>query len=70
MRFIAVIGYSYRSFNEWTRDNPQKPGHKYVFINSEDKVRGYVFDRVEYLHDAYLLQNCPELKELVNRRIK
>ncbi len=69
-KLIAVIGFSYRTFNEWAQCNVPKAGHEYVFVDREEKARARIFTKIEFMHDCHLLRHYSFIKELCEQRLK
>jgi hypothetical protein len=63
---VAVITNSTRTFRNWVADN-RKPGEGYVHAHSLQSVIGYKFDRIELLHDHYLVKEEDEIMKYCKR---
>lgn len=68
-KFIAVIGYSYRVFKDWERDNKVSDNHIYIFVDKEERAYGRYFEEIITMHDARKLFNFGRLKWLCELRL-
>lgn len=52
---IGVVTPHLKTFREWERNG--KPGEYFKMISSVNDTRSFVFDRIEFAHDAHMLSS-------------
>lgn len=66
---VAVLSADNREFEKWVWNHGFE-SENYIRIDSIDKARGIVFDRIEKLNNCHLIPNINQILELLEKRLK